>query len=98
MKNFRCYIMAKELYQRCQTAPLKGAARDQMIRASLSVCLTLVEGSAKESQKERRRFFSMSLASMREVQAIVDLHNLEGFERADLLGASIYKLIRSLDG
>ena len=97
MKTFRCYQMSKELYKECLTTPVKGAARDQLHRAMLSVCLTLAEGSAKASQKERRRFYSMSLASMREVQAIIDLHNLPHVVTADILGASIYKLILSLD-
>jgi len=46
MNKFRCYELAKSLYQQCKRQPVKGAVRDQLHRASLSVCLNLVEGSA----------------------------------------------------
>ncbi len=57
MKNFRCYQIAKDLYKQAQLVPLKGEPKDQLIRATLSVCLNLVEGSARPTQKDRRRFF-----------------------------------------
>ena len=97
MKNFRCYQMAKDLYRLVQTEPLKGESRDQMVRASLSICLNLIEGSARPTIKDRRRFFYMALSSLREVQAISDLHNLEKtVNKADALGAGIYKLIQAI--
>src|SRR5262245_21418876 len=95
MKNFRSYQLAKCLYKACQAQALKGEARDQLIRASLSVCLNLVEGSAKPSAKERRRFYTMALASMREVQALIDLHELNLAQAGDILGAHIYRLVQA---
>src|ERR1700677_3657502 len=97
MKNFRCYQMAKDLYKLVQTEPLKGESKDQMIRASLSICLNLIEGSARPTAKDRRRFFYTALSSLREVQAIGDLHGLETTTtKADILGAHIYKLIKAI--
>ena len=97
MKNFRCYQMAKELYKAIQTEPLKGESRDQMVRASLSVCLNLIEGSARPTAKDRKRFFYLALSSLREVRAISDLHDLETtVTKADVLGAHIYKLIQAV--
>jgi four helix bundle protein len=97
MKNFRCYQMAKDLYKLVQTEPLKGESKDQIVRASLSICLNLIEGSARPTVKDRRRFFYMALSSLREVQAISDLHDLEiTTTKADVLGAHIYKLIKAI--
>jgi len=97
MKNFRCYQLAKELYKAAQGQPVKGAAKDQLVRASLSVYLNLIEGTAKQSPRERRRFFYISLGSLREVQALSDLHDLKIAKQADVLGAHIYKLIQALE-
>jgi len=95
MKNFRCYQLAKELYKLVQTQPIKGEARSQLVRASMSVCLNLIEGSARPTQKDRKRFFYMALASHREVQGIIDLYDLNSLNnKADILGAHIYKLIQ----
>jgi len=89
--------MAKDLYRLVQTEPLNGESRDQTVRASLSICLNLIEGSARPTIKDRRRFFYMVLSSLREVQAISDLHDLEKtVNKADALGASIYKLIQAI--
>ena len=97
MKNFRCYQLAKELYTECKKLPVKGCQRDQLLRASLSICLNLAEGSAKQTNKERRRFYFIALGSQREVHALLDL---EGFsqltETSDHLGASLYKLTQAI--
>jgi len=97
MKNFRCYQLAKDLYQECKQLPVKGCQRDQLIRASLSICLNLAEGSAKQTDKERRRFYYIALGSQREVHCLLEL---EGFstltEKSDHLGASLYKLTQSI--
>ena len=97
MKNFRCYQLAKDLYRSCKQLPLKGAQRDQILRASLSVCLNLAEGSAKQTPKERRRFYYIALGSQREVHAMLDLEDIETLvPTSDRLGASIYKLTQAI--
>jgi len=94
--NFRAAAMAKSLYQQCTQLSTKGAIKDQLERASLSVYLNLVEGSAKPTKRDKSKFYSISLGSVREVQAILDLINAKKeFELADQLGAVIYCLIRS---
>ncbi len=51
-----------------------GYLADQLRRAMASSVLTLAEGNAKRSSAgERRRFFEMSLGSMAEVAACLDL-------------------------
>lgn len=97
MKNFRTFNQAKDLYKVCEKLPLKGNPRDQMIRAALSICLNLAEGSAKQTEKERRRFYYIALGSQRELQCILELTECtSALELSDYLGACIYKLIKSL--
>jgi four helix bundle protein len=95
-KNFRSATLAKSLYQQCHRLNLKGTIRDQLERASLSIYLNLVEGSAKPTKKEQTRFFSIALGSLREVEALLDLVDAKKeLELADKTGAHIYCLIRS---
>ncbi len=97
MKNFRCYQLAKELYLLVRAEKIHGDLRDQMVRASRSVCLNLSEGSARPTQKDRRRFFYMALTSLREVQTICELEDMNILnQKADVLGAHLYKLIQAV--
>ena len=97
MKNFKCYQMAKEQYLNIQKLRLKSYVRDQIDRASLSVCLNLAEGSGKSSIKDRRRFYEMAFASHREVQAILEIiHQPDLTQKADQLGGALFCLIRAL--
>lgn len=41
MQNFRSYQVAKSLYLKCKQQPVSGNVRDQLNRASLSICLNL---------------------------------------------------------
>ena len=97
MKNFRCYELAKTLYTECKKVPLKGEVRDQLLRSSLSICLNLIEGSAKQTDKERRRYYYIALGSQREAFCIIELEHIDSIkELADQLGASLYKLIKAI--
>ena len=70
--------------------------RLQLMRASSSVSLNLAEGSARRSDKDRRRFYNIALASLREVQAILDLEQIEHLKAlADQVGAHIYRLSKN---
>ncbi len=95
LQNFRSYQLAKEIYQQSKGIRLRGEIRDQFERAMLSVVLNLAEGSGKTSPRERARFYGIALGSLREVQAIFDLSGeVSHFEKSNLLGAMIYRLIR----
>ena len=96
LKNFRTYQLAIQLYHRCEQLRIRGPLRDQLRRASSSVVLNVAEGSAKPTAKERRRFYSISLASLREIQAILELARCSVVaELADHVGACLYKLSRT---
>ena len=93
LANFKSYQMALELYKKCEHIKAKAFLKDQLERASLSVVLNLVEGSAKTTAKERARFYSMSYASLRETQALLEIMNQKDIGiLANQLGGMIYRL------
>jgi len=96
MKNFRTYEIAKELYNECQSLKVKRHMKDQLDRASLSIVLNLAEGCGKKTPKDKARFYSIALGSLRETTAILELSNNQFLLKlCDKLGAHIYKLIRN---
>ena len=93
LANFKSYQTALELYKKCEIIKAKAFLKDQLERASLSVVLNLVEGSAKTTAKERARFYSMSYASLRETQALLEIMNQKDIGIiANQLGGMIYRL------
>ena len=93
--RFRTLDLAVEFCQQVKLLKLPIHLRDQMLRASSSVALNLAEGSGKPSPKDKRRFYSIALGSLRECQAILRIEGIEDLKLldfADHLGASIYKL------
>ena len=67
-----------------------------MVPAVFSVVLNLSEGYGRRTDKDRNRFYSIALGSLREVQSILDITNQkQAGVQADIVGAHIYKLIAS---
>jgi len=96
MQNFRTYQLAKVLYLETRKLRLRGAVRDQLERAALSIATNLAEGSGKIGEKDRRRFFQIAMGSLRETQALLDItESHEAAKLADQLGASLYRLLRN---
>ena len=80
MKNFRTYQTAKDQFQ----------------RTLLSICLNLAEGSGKSTCRDRAKFYAIALGSIREVQALLDLHGYkEAYDKADRLAAMTFCLLRN---
>jgi four helix bundle protein len=48
-------------------------AKDQLLRASLSIPLNVAEGNGKRSHGERRRFFEIARGSSMECAAVLDV-------------------------
>ena len=97
LQNFRSYQLSLQLYRECRELRLPHHLKDQLVRAASSISLNLAEGSAKPASKERRRFYTIAFASLREVQAVIDLEgeslaSIRG--QADVLGAHLYRLCR----
>ena len=97
MREFRCLTEAIELYQVAKKIKLPYSLKDQLLRASSSIALNLSEGNDRYSLKDKRRFFNYALTSLREVQTLCKLENLEKLrEKSDRLGAVIFVLNRNL--
>ena len=95
MKNFRTFQLAKTLYLETRKLRLKGAVRDQLERASLSIVTNLAEGSGKLG-KDRKRFFQIAMGSLRETQALLEIsESQEAAKIADQLGANLYRLLQN---
>ena len=78
-EKLKCYrqlvALAEEIAKRVSRWPKgNGDLIDQLRRAMTSSVLNLAEGNGKRaSSKERRRFFEISMASIAEVGAALDL-------------------------
>ena len=96
MQKFKTYQLAIKFYHNSRKLNLREPLKNQFQRASLSIVLNLAEGSAKPTAKDRKRFYRISLGSLREVQAILDIIGNQNFiEETDKLGAYLYKLCQN---
>lgn len=99
MKIFRSLELAKEFYQLSRNVKLPPHLKDQFLRSSASVALNLSEGNAKQSEREKYRFYEIAHGSFRESVTILDLEGVNEEKiraTADRLGANLYKLTRAL--
>ena len=77
---------------------LPGPLGNQLARAASSIALNIAEGTGRRGVKDRLRFFTIAMGSIRECQAVIDLEsNKFGHQTRrtlDHLAASTYKLIK----
>ena len=97
LKDFRAYQIAVQFYKICETVRGPKHLVDQLQRASSSIALNLAEGSESGSNQNRRRYYRMAMASLRESQAILDLvptttKSSEAAVCGEKLGGHIFKL------
>ena len=95
LSNFRSYQLSLEFHRRCRGYCLPGYLKNQLLRAASSVSLNLAEGCGKESDRERYRYYSIAMGSVREVQAALDLAPTQNAALKDLanqLGGAVYRL------
>ena len=94
LAKFEIYQLALELYRKCGEFPAPHHLKDQLNRASLSVCLNLAEGSGKPSWKDKRRFYGIALGSCRETEALLGILNRpELTDLVDRVGGCLYRLV-----
>ena len=93
LKNFRTYQLAVQLYEGCEKVQARHHLKDQLLRASLSIVLNTSEGSAKPTEKDRRRLYGIALGSCRETQSLLQLLKQDSlFNIADQVGGCLYRL------
>jgi four helix bundle protein len=93
LKNFRTFELALQLYQACEKLQARSHIKDQLLRASLSIVLNTSEGSAKPTEKDRRRFYAIALGSCRETQTLLLIMKQDDlFKLADQVGGCLYRL------
>ncbi len=96
MKKLKTYQLAINFYHKAENLHLKEPLRSQFQRAILSIVLNIAEGSAKPTAKDRRKFYSISLGSLRETQAILEIIDHKNLiEKANTLGGYLYKLCKN---
>ncbi len=98
MNTFRTLDLAKEYYRLSRDLKLSSHLREQFLRSSSSIALNLAEGNAKQSEKEKLRFYEIAHGSFRESVTILDLEDIHDARLrtvADRLGANLYKLTRA---
>ena len=97
-KHLRSYQLAVNFYKATQPVQLPVPFKDQLNRAAAGIVLTLAEGTGRKTLKDQKRFFSMALGSIREIQTIFDLNESmignELHDQIDHLGASVYRLLQ----
>ena len=102
LQNFRTFNLSVDFYQECEKIKLPRHLKDQLSRASSSISLNLAEGYGKNTYKDQRKFFQISLGSLRECQAVLILAGFSRgskvYELSDMIGAYLYKLIKSKKG
>ncbi len=96
--KFRTLELATNFYQNAKNHRFpKRHMQDQFDRALLSIVLNLSEGSAKPTRKDRLKFYSIALGSLREVQILLQITDQgQLYKASDSLAASLYCLCRSL--
>lgn len=98
MKTFRTLNLAIEFYQKAKSTEFKKRSiQDQFDRALLSIVLNLSEGNAKPTRKDRRKYFYISLGSLREVQTLLTITGHGKLVTdSDSLAAHLYCLCKKI--
>ena len=97
-KSFRTYELARQFFKECQRSEVRGAIKNQLDRAVLSVPLNLAEGRGRRTLTDQKYFFQIAYGSAEECKAILELVTAspnEIMEMADSLCAHIYRLIQN---
>jgi four helix bundle protein len=96
--EFRTRTLAIEYAKICTKIKTPQYLGDQLQRAACSVATNLSEGSAKNTSKDRHRYYRIALGSFRETEVILDIIEAQGEELEKLrnhLAGSLVKLCKA---
>lgn len=102
--DFEVYIKSKILYGKVLQVTEKVSnfsLKDQARRSALSVILNIAEGSAKKSDLEFARFLQISLGSVNELYACLDVMKDNGIISRDIfnkLEPECFEIAKQLGG
>jgi len=96
MKQFKTYQLALSLYKKIDSLEIKNRyIRDQINRSSLSIVLNLAEGYGRLTEKDRKRFYTISFGSLRETQCLLELLNEHKLlTESDPVAACLFRLLQ----
>ena len=97
LRDFRLYQASIRFYQLCKLVKIAAHSKDELVRASSSVGRNLAEGYGRLAAKDKKRFYRISLGSLRECQMIFAQEQVDDvvlLDLADFLGGGLYKLAR----
>src|SRR5690606_258567 len=92
--------LSMEFVKDCRNLDMPYAEKDQLRRASMSIALNLAEGAGRFSRKEKRRFYRMAYASLKECRTLLEIiydENNNASIKADSIGAKIWKLLQTVE-
>lgn len=71
----KALVFNKEIFELVEKFPthLKFSLISQIIRASISICANIAEGSGRLSNKESRNFYNIAKGSIYEVVSLLDI-------------------------
>ena len=98
MKNFKTYQKALLLYKLIEKERFPYFLKDQVLRAASSIVLNLAEGSAKMTDRDQKKFYFISLGSLKETKAICEIQGIKTTSLLDVLNevqAMVWGLIKS---
>lgn len=96
--EFRTKNLAIEFAKLCLIIKTPQYLDDQLKRAACSVALNLSEDSAKNTKKDRHRYYRIALGSFRETETILDIIGTNDKELIKLkkyLAGSLVNLCKS---
>ena len=97
LSKFRVYLESVRFYHLCKLLSLPPDQKDQLLRAASSVGRNVGEAYGRVSYRDKRRFYRISLGSLRECTTVFDQEDVQDprlRDIADFLGGALYKLTR----
>ncbi|MCB9093190.1 MAG: four helix bundle protein [Halobacteriovoraceae bacterium] len=86
-----------EFYKGCQKVSIKNTViRNQFERCSLCIVLNVAEGAGRITERDRRKFFSITFRSLRETQCLLMILQQDHLlTDSESVAACLYKLIQN---